>query len=91
MIQGSAAGVMKRAIINVYKMLEIWPGCKLLLTIHDELCIEVPKKFHSKQVMKQIISAMQSDFHTYFDMPKPFSVSMAWTSTRWSEKKEVEV
>jgi hypothetical protein len=41
--------------------------------------------------MAQIVEAMQSDFHTYFDMPNPFKVSMAWTNERWSEKKEIEL
>ena len=91
MIQGSAAGVMKRAITNVDRLLKNWPGSYLLLTIHDELCIEIPLKYHSKQVMVQIVEAMQGNFHTYFDMPNPFKVSMAWTDTRWSEKKEVEL
>ena len=91
MIQGSAAGVMKRAIISVDKLLKHWPGAKLLLTIHDELCIEMPLKYHSKQVMKQIVEAMQSNFHELFDMPRAFAVSMAWTSTRWSDKIDIEL
>ncbi len=51
MIQGSASGVMKRAIVNVSKELRFWPGCSLLLTIHDELCIEVPNSLHSKKLL----------------------------------------
>ncbi len=92
MIQGSAAGVMKRALINVDGLFRVdWPGAELLLNIHDELGIEVPMKYHSKKLMRDIIKAMQGNFHTYFGMPRPFDVSMAWTATRWNEKKEIEL
>jgi DNA polymerase I-like protein with 3'-5' exonuclease and polymerase domains len=92
MVQGSAAGVMKRALINLDNLFQKkWPGTNLLLAIHDEVCIEVPLKYHSKQIMRDIIEAMQGDFHKYFGMPKPFKVSMSWTSKRWSEKKEIEI
>lgn len=92
MVQGSAAGVMKRALINVDALLKMtWPEANLLLTIHDEICVEVPLKYHSKRLMREIVSAMQGDFHEYFDMPRPFEVSMAWTKTRWSEKKEIKI
>jgi DNA polymerase-1 len=90
MIQGSASGVMKRAIINVSNLCKARVGMKLLLTIHDELCIEVPLKLHSKKIMREIISAMQGDFHQYFGMESPFAVSMAMTYTNWAEKFEVE-
>jgi len=92
MVQGSAAGVMKRALIAVDKLLkEKWPRAHLLLTIHDEICIEVPLDYHSKTFMREVVKAMQSDFHERFGMPRPFAVSMAWTDTRWSEKKEIEL
>ena len=93
MVQGSAAEVMKRALINVYNLTQLpeWEGAKLLLTIHDELCIEVPNRLHSKKFMREVIKAMQGDFHTYFGMPRPFDVSMAWTPTRWSEKQEIDL
>src|SRR5579862_3005041 len=40
-LQGSAADIMKIAMINVAAKLE--PDCKLLLQIHDSLILEVPK------------------------------------------------
>lgn len=91
MIQGSASGVMKRAIINVSNELKKSLGCDLLLTIHDELCIEVPLRYHSKELMRKINSAMQGEVHKIFGMPKPFEVSMAMTHTNWAEKFEVEL
>jgi len=89
MIQGSASGVMKRAIINVHNYCKKIKGANLLLTIHDELCIEMPMNEHCIDTMKDIVECMQGNFHTYFNMPKPFDVSMAVTETNWAEKKEV--
>lgn len=44
-IQGSAADIIKIAMINIHKRLqqENWQG-KMLLQVHDELVFEVPKK-----------------------------------------------
>lgn len=42
-IQGSAADILKRAMIAVYDyMEEVHPDWKLIATIHDEILIEVP-------------------------------------------------
>lgn len=40
-IQGSAADILKLAMIRVDAGLEKWPGARLLLTVHDELVFEV--------------------------------------------------
>ena len=89
MIQGSSSGVMKRAIVGVDEYLEDYPGCNVLLNIHDELCIEVPLHIHSEELMLGIIKAMQGDFHKAFNMPRPFEVNMAITRTSWAEKEEM--
>jgi DNA polymerase-1 len=41
-IQGSAADIMKRAMINVDAALRKEPVATMLLTVHDELVFEVP-------------------------------------------------
>ena len=41
-IQGSAADILKLAMLRVYHGLEHFPGVRLLLTVHDELILEVP-------------------------------------------------
>lgn len=43
-IQGSAADILKRAMINVDTALRREPIAKMLLTVHDELVFEVPKE-----------------------------------------------
>jgi len=42
-IQGSAADIMKRAMIDVHAALLPHPEARMILTVHDELVFEVPK------------------------------------------------
>jgi DNA polymerase-1 len=42
-IQGTAADVMKRAMIDVHAALASVPDARMILTVHDELLFEVPK------------------------------------------------
>ena len=41
-IQGTAADIMKRAMIDVHAALEEAPDARMILTVHDELLFEVP-------------------------------------------------
>ncbi len=41
-IQGTAADIMKRAMIHVHAALEGSPDARMILTVHDELLFEVP-------------------------------------------------
>src|SRR5205807_9992587 len=41
-IQGSAADIMKRAMIDVHAALRSHPDARMILTVHDELLFEVP-------------------------------------------------
>lgn len=41
-VQGSAADIMKMAMIQVGTVLENWPRARMLLQVHDELILEVP-------------------------------------------------
>ena len=42
-IQGSAADILKRAMIDVHGALKKIPGARMILTVHDELLFEAPK------------------------------------------------
>jgi DNA polymerase-1 len=42
-IQGSAADILKLAMLRVYRGLSRFPKVRLLLTVHDELVFEVPE------------------------------------------------
>lgn len=92
-VQGSSASIMKRAMTNMYQ-LSLTPKYKgklyLLLTIHDELIIEVAKSIHSPQTMKEVVSTMQQD-HKIIGCPKPFPVGLKLANERWSETEEVKL
>ena len=42
-IQGSAADIMKRAMIDVHGRSTATPQARMILTVHDELVFEVPE------------------------------------------------
>jgi DNA polymerase I len=42
-IQGAAADILKRAMIDVHNALKPTPQARMILTVHDELLFEVPK------------------------------------------------
>ena len=42
-VQGSAADIIKLAMIRVHSKMDQWPGAKMLLQVHDELVFEVPE------------------------------------------------
>jgi len=85
-IQGTAADIMKFAMVRLTKrFVKSWPGVQILLPIHDELIIEVPLKYHSKKLMRQIISDMQADSKRC-GIPVPLPVSMKIMKSRWSKE-----
>ena len=59
-IQGSAADLIKVAMINVHRRLQVeLPHCKMILQVHDELIFEVPDEElePAKQLVKQEMEA----------------------------------
>ena len=42
-IQGTAADIMKLAMIDTHAALRTHPRARMILTVHDELLFEVPK------------------------------------------------
>jgi DNA polymerase-1 len=42
-IQGTAADILKRAMIDVHAALPATPGARMILTVHDELLFEAPE------------------------------------------------
>jgi DNA polymerase I-like protein with 3'-5' exonuclease and polymerase domains len=94
LIQGTAADVMKNALIRVHAVLkEKWPMVRLLLTIHDEIAIEAPKALHCRELMRDIVAAMQGD-QEILNLPVPLPVEMKivdingrWNKTTKFSKK----
>ncbi|MBQ7609447.1 MAG: DNA polymerase I, partial [Desulfovibrionaceae bacterium] len=60
MIQGSAADIIKIAMLRVAHD-EKLADCRLLLQIHDELLLEVPKE-RAQEAGKRVAECMESAF-----------------------------
>ncbi|HVX01246.1 MAG TPA: DNA polymerase, partial [Candidatus Babeliaceae bacterium] len=58
-LQGTAADIMKIAMINVYKNLD--EDCRILLQIHDSLILEAPKG-RAEAVGKMVKQQMESAY-----------------------------
>jgi DNA polymerase-1 len=58
-IQGSAADIMKRAMIDVHAALAEHRDARMILTVHDELLFEVPKA-KADEVIEIVREKMQS-------------------------------
>ncbi|HUP40789.1 MAG TPA: DNA polymerase I [Vicinamibacterales bacterium] len=58
-IQGTAADIMKRAMIDVHAALDAFPRARTILTVHDELLFEVPRA-EADAVAEVVRHTMQS-------------------------------
>ncbi len=88
-IQGSAADIIKRAMIRVNEyILSTGYDAHLILTIHDELIFEVNKKCAFKSFLRNICNIMEDNSDLI-----PFStpVSIEKTNKSWSSKDKVKV
>lgn len=89
MVQGTSADILKVSMIRVQKLLNKFPGCQILLTLHDELVIEVPLEFHSKRLMRKIIKAMQKGHSKVLNISVPLPVDMSVAHSRWSDVEDL--
>src|SRR5437867_173809 len=58
-IQGTAADILKKAMIGVHAALAPYPDARMILTVHDELLFEVPKA-RAEEVAEIVRDGMQS-------------------------------
>jgi DNA polymerase-1 len=79
LIQGCAAGIIKKAMIEIHDLLE-GKKSNMLLTIHDELVIEIHEA--EEELVEQIKEIME-DRETF---RVPITVNIEKTSTCWAEK-----
>ena len=78
-IQGTAADIMKLAMIKVFQNLkESFPSAKLLLQVHDELLIEVEENLAS-----EVASLLQKDMENAGTLLVPITVNVE-TGKSWS-------
>ncbi len=77
-LQGSAADIMKIAMINVYSKLD--DNCKMLLQIHDSILLEVPKA-KAEAVGKMVKEQMEN---AYTKLPLKLKTDIS-TGQNWGE------
>ena len=81
-IQGTAADILKLAMIAVDRRLrDEQPGARLLLTVHDELVLEVPEE--QAEPVAQIVKA---EMEGVADLKVPLVVDAGWGGS-WYEAK----
>lgn len=91
MVQGTAAGILKRAMIGAHKYLKsTCPIATMLLTIHDELVFEVPTEALQPSLVEGIEKAMAGDYHQLLGMPSPFMVESSVAKENWGSKEKWE-
>jgi len=89
LVQGTAADILKNALVRIDRLFQRrWKGCSLLLPIHDEIVIEVPLKYHSKRLMREIVHEMQKDSREV-GIPVPLPVGIKISKRRWAKTKEL--
>jgi len=83
-IQGSAADIIRLAMIKIDKILEEKKKAKMLLQIHDELIFECLKKDEGevKKIVKEAMTSVSSSDHHMFSIPLEVSIN---SGNNWGE------
>jgi DNA polymerase-1 len=92
-IQGTAADLLKSAMLNVYDLFQTprYLGkAFMLLSIHDELMLEIHKSIDDMKTKKDIAAAMGRDYK-FLGAPILFPVGMKVANERWSESTEIKM
>jgi DNA polymerase I len=77
-IQGSAADVLKLAMIRVDAAVEALPAT-LVLTVHDELVLEA-----DADTVADTAEAVRKEMESAYELSVPLRVDMGWGSN-WAE------
>ncbi len=81
-IQGTAADILKLAMIAVDRRLrDEQPGAHLLLTVHDELVLEVPE-----EQVEAVAAIVKAEMEGVADLKVPLEVEAGWGKS-WYEAK----
>ncbi len=83
-IQGSAADIIRLAMIKIDEILEEKNKAKMLLQIHDELIFECLKKDEGevKKIVKEAMTSIASSDHHMFSIPLEVSIN---SGNNWGE------
>jgi len=81
-IQGTAADLIKLAMIRIQKLLEgRFPASKLLLQVHDELLLEVPED-EVEEVGAMVVAEMEGAMELNVPLSVDFGVGTSWYSCK---------
>ena len=91
LIQGTAAGIIKRAQVNLTKLIDQkygWDTLRILVPIHDELVLEMSRGLlpHLKEVYQDIRTTMI----TMPDIVAPLEVEGKMSTNTWFDAKELK-
>tara|TARA_B100000965_G_scaffold379427_1_gene375119 strand:+ start:361 stop:3126 length:2766 start_codon:yes stop_codon:yes gene_type:complete len=83
-IQGSAADIIRLAMIKIDNMLEKKQKAKMLLQIHDELIFECTRKdeISVKKLIQDAMTSISSSEHHLFSIPLEVSINSGYN---WGE------
>lgn len=81
-VQGSAADLIKLAMINLYRGLpDSHPEARLLLQIHDELVLEAPE-----DQAEEVASSVRKTMESAMELAVPLKVDIGWAES-WFDGK----
>lgn len=89
-IQGTAAGILKRAQVQVGKYLrKNYPEIRIVLPIHDELIFSFPRVLlkERNEILKKISQLMTS----HSEIKVPLEVEWKKTTTTWDDSSEFKL
>ena len=78
-IQGTAADILKRAMIDIYE--ELPSGVKMILTVHDELVFEAPEA-KSQSVARFVRERMESAASLDVPLTVDLGIGFNWTDAK---------
>jgi len=77
-IQGSAADLMKKAMVDVDKVLvEEFPSARMLLQVHDELVIEIEEE-KAEAMCKRVKAVMEQAFEFKVPLKVDYGFAKNW-------------
>ena len=80
-IQGSAADIMKRAMIDVHAALASYPQARMILTVHDELLFEVPEG-RAQEIAEVVRERMQSATPLVVPLTVDVGIGLNWKEAK---------
>jgi DNA polymerase-1 len=87
-VQGSAADLMKRVMVDIDNLFREWGiDAHIIMQIHDELIVEVNELDIDKKLLRKMKFIMESH-ERIFDFPIPVKFERAISS--WSDTESVE-